>query len=585
MKKIFLIIIYLCLVTLSSAQYASFKWAKNMGAFGTSSAYNDCGRSISIDPWGNVYSTGYFNGVVDFDPGTGVFNLSSAGFNDIYISKLDSSGNFVWAKRMGYGLNDEGNSIAVDASGNVYTAGHFQDSIDFDPGAGVCNLISHSGSKDIFISKLDASGNFLWAKSMGGTSSDDANFIAVDQSGFVYTTGYFHDTVDFDPGAGTYNLATDSSVFSDIFISKLDSSGNFVWAKKLGGTSISGSSSNAGNSIAFDPAGNVYTTGFFQGTVDFDPGSGVFNLGGYGYGAQFISKLDSSGNFVWAKNTETSGVSPDEVVANSIAVDTSGNVYTTGFFKAAVDFDPGLGTFILSTSSVVDPDIFISKLDPSGNFLWTKDIGGNFDDSAFAIVLDVSGYLYITGSFRGTVDFDPGPATFALTSNGYTDVFILKVDSSGNFLWAKAFGGLFHDAGRCVAVDTFGNIYTTGSFIVGADFDPDANVFGITGHNGSDIFVQKMSQGSTGESVTEITNNNKIDIYPNPSTGIFNVLVSSSLKNGKIQVYNSMGELVYDKGIANELNIVEILNQAQGLYFVRVVDKVGFVATKKIVKE
>ena len=149
-------------------------------------------------------------------------NLTSTGNEDIFISKIDAAGNFLWAERIGEIARDYGKSIAVDGSGNVYTTGNFQGTVDFDPGAGTSNLTS-TGLDDIFISKLDAAGKFLWAKSMGGTSEDFGSYIAVDGSGNVYTTGWFKGTIDFDPGAGTSNLTSKGNSW-DIFISKLDSS-------------------------------------------------------------------------------------------------------------------------------------------------------------------------------------------------------------------------------------------------------------------------------------------------------------------------------------------------------------------------
>ncbi|MCH2046242.1 MAG: SBBP repeat-containing protein, partial [Saprospiraceae bacterium] len=170
------------------------------------------------------YTTGAFaetmaSDPIDFDPGAGTTNLSPVGSSDIFIQKLDASGNFLWAKSFGGSSSDQGNSIAVDAAGNVYTTGSFEDTVDFDPGAGTTNLSAIGGS-DIFIQKLDASGNFLWAKSFGGSSSDWGSSIAVDASENVYTTGSFQDTVDFDPGAGTINLISQGSL--DIFVHKIN---------------------------------------------------------------------------------------------------------------------------------------------------------------------------------------------------------------------------------------------------------------------------------------------------------------------------------------------------------------------------
>ena len=456
----------------------TFTWAKKMGGIS-----GDFGSSIALDASGNVFTTGFFQGTADFDPGAGTFNLTSQGYRDIFISKLDAAGNFVWAKKMGgTSSNDEGFSIALDGSGNVYTTGFFEGTADFNPGAGVANLTSQ-GYRDIFISKLDAAGNFVWAKKMGGTDLDEGYSIALDGSGNVYTTGYFEETVDFNPGAGVANLTSAGN--ADIFISKLDAAGNFVWAKQMGGTSVSG---DIGRSIALDGSGNVYTTGSFHGTADFDPGAGTFNLTSQGHRDIFISKLDAAGNFVWAKKMGGTS-SYDE--GYSIALDASGNVFTTGIFQGVADFDPGAGTFNLTSAGSYD--IFISKLDAAGNFVWAKQMGGIFGEESFSIALDGSGNVFTTGYFDNIVDFDPGAGTFNLTSVGSTDIFISKLDAAGNFVWAKQMGGTMDDRGQSIALDASGNVYTTGYFNGTADFDPGAGTFNLTSAGSYDIFVHKMA--------------------------------------------------------------------------------------------
>jgi len=258
---------------------------RTVRAFGGTNA--DLGEAIAVDSAGNVYTTGYFKGTVDFDPGDGTSNITSAGDNDVFVSKLDSSGNFVWAKRFGGSDSDRGFGITVDASGNVYTTGDFRGTVDFDPGDGTSNLVS-AGGADVFVSKLDSSGNFVWAKRFGGTSSDDAIGIDLDSSGNVYTTGYFYLTADFDPGDGTSNLVSAGS--ADVFVSKLTSAGDYAWAVRFGGTN-----SDWGSGIALDGSSNVYTTGFFNSTVDFDPGAGTCNKTSAGLHDVFVSKLNSAG--------------------------------------------------------------------------------------------------------------------------------------------------------------------------------------------------------------------------------------------------------------------------------------------------
>lgn len=236
------------------------------------------------------------------------------------FSNSANSQSLAWAKQMEGSGHGAATSIAVDAGGNVYTTGSFSGTADFDPGAGIYNLTAFSANDDLFVSKLDNSGNFLWAKQLGGaTFTSSARSIAVDAGGNVYSTGYFSGTIDFNPGAGTYNLMAPGAY--DVYVLKLDSSGNFAWAKQF----IAGSgNTDYGYSIAVDDSGNVYTAGQFMSTCDFDPGAGIYNLTAAGNSDIFISKLSTSGNFVWAKKMD--GTSGDGGL--SIALDSSGNIYT-----------------------------------------------------------------------------------------------------------------------------------------------------------------------------------------------------------------------------------------------------------------
>ncbi|MBW8050176.1 MAG: T9SS type A sorting domain-containing protein [Cytophagales bacterium] len=176
----------------------------------------------------------------------------------------------------------------MDASGNAYITGDFYGTADFDPGAGVQNLTS-VGVRDIFFAKYDANGNYLWAKSIGGTSADFGNSIATNASGNAYITGFFYGTADFDPGAGVQNLTPVG--INDIFFAKYDANGNYLWAKSIGSTS-----NDAGYSIATDAFGNAYITGFFVATADFDPGAGVQNLTPVGGSDIFFAKYQDSGS-------------------------------------------------------------------------------------------------------------------------------------------------------------------------------------------------------------------------------------------------------------------------------------------------
>ncbi|NOQ72522.1 MAG: T9SS type A sorting domain-containing protein [Crocinitomix sp.] len=480
MKRIIIsILTFLTISTSVNAQDASFDWAKSMGG-----SNNEVGRSITTDGSGNVYTTGSFEGTVDFDPGVGVANLISTGGTDFFIQKLDASGNFIWAKSMGASGAEIGFSIITDLSANIYISGSFSGTVDFDPGMGTSNLVSEGGS-DIFIQKLDASGDLIWVKSMGGSGNDYGRSITLDALGNVCSTGSFQSTVDFDPGAGVDNLVSAGS--NDVFIQKLDASGDFIWAK-----AIRGSSNNIGSSIATDLSGNVYTAGSLIGTADFDPGVGVHNLASAGNNDIFIQKLDASGDFVWAKRMGSWHLD----AATAIKVDGLGNIYTTGYYGFTVDFDPGVGINELESTGFSPYDIFIQKLDASGDFVWAKSMGSSYDDLAYSIALDAEGNIYSTGRFHGTADFDPGVGVENLVSGGSNDIYILKLDPSGNYVWAKSMGGVGSgsDIGYSLTVDGSNNVYTTGLYRYTVDFDPGAGVSNLTTVGNDDMFIQKLKQ-------------------------------------------------------------------------------------------
>ncbi len=249
----------------------------------------------------------------------------------------------------------------------------------------------------------------------------------------------------------------------------------------MGGTGI-----DAGRAIAVDAIGNVYVTGYFQATADFDPGATVYNLTSAGSWDAFVVKLDAAGNFQWAKQFG-SGMDDE---ALSIALDGSGGVYTTGFFSDVADFDPGVGVYAFHPTGY---DVFVSKLDTAGNFVWASQLGGASTEYAFSLAVDTFGNVFTIGDFQGTTDFDPSTATYNLNSAGGWDIFISKLSSSGNFLWAKQFGGTNSDEGYSIGVDATGNCYSTGYFKGVADFDPGINNYYLTAAGtGADIFVSKL---------------------------------------------------------------------------------------------
>lgn len=477
MKKTnYLIFCSILISLIGHAQKPLLQWVKNVGASGL----NASAPYITADNFNNIYATGNFTGTVDFDPGVGVTNLTSSGGQDAYLIKLDATGNLIWAKSFGGTGNDNSYCVAIDISGNIYLTGNYEGTADFDPGAGITNSVS-VGAADIFISKLDASGNFVWVKCMGGATNEYSNSLDVDATGNVYATGVYAGTVDFDPNAGTVNLVSVGA--DDIFVVKLDATGNLIWAKSMGGVG-----SEWSDTIELDASGNAYTTGNYAQTADFDPNVGTANLTTAGMDDIFVSKLDANGNYIWAKSM--GGILTD--FANGMTVDASGIVYTIGNYDGTADFDPGVGTSNLTTAG--SGDIFISKLDANGNFVWAKSMGGSLSDYGGDVKVDLAGNVYSSGFFAATADFDPGVGTNNIISAGGNDAFISKLDVSGNFVWAKSIGGSGTDNSASILVDASGVVYTGGKFSGTVDFDPNAGTKNVTSIGTSDIFIHRMLQ-------------------------------------------------------------------------------------------
>jgi hypothetical protein len=373
---------------------------------------------------------------------------------------------------------------------------------------------------DIFIVKYDSIGNVLWAKSAGGTSSDQSNSIATDGSGNVFVTGCFSSpSIIF----GTTTL-TNSGSF-DIFIVKYDIGGNVIWAKSSDGA---GYEEAWGLGITTDVNRNVFVTGrMISPTLIF----GSDTLTSEGTSNIFTVKYDATGNVLWARSTD--GTSSN--AGNGITADMSGNSYVTGSFGTPITF----GSFTLSSSG--GTDIFTVKYDASGNVLWAKSAGGAYGDLGTGISTDNNSHVYITGYYYGYfINFGSSTITNTNSSGVYDDIFVMKYDDSGNAICANGAGGIVNDDALAVATDGNGNVYITGNF------DSPTIAFGSTtltnaNAGSSDIFVAKLG---TGTSVKENILSDEIRTFPNP---FFDKLSINSKQYPilNVEVYNEIGQKTY----------------------------------------
>ncbi len=301
--------------------------------------------------------------------------------------------------------------------------GSFNAIQDFDPGVGVVNLNPATGP--VFIAKYTSAGAYVLAFNVaeGGPSTRSAG-IAVDGGGNMYITGHMPNDADFDPGPGTAILSASGPPIeaAPIYVAKYSSAGAYVWAFKVPSPSCCEERSNA---IAVGTNGNVHITGTFTGTQDFDPGPGTANVTAAGgtYDA-FVAQYRSNGSFLWAFGI---GSPTTHDVGTGIAVDALNNVYVTGYVGGTVDFDPGAGTALLSSSG--SDDVFLAEYSSLGSFGCAGLMGGTASDQGYGIALSGYGVVHLAGMFDSTpADFDPGPGTANLSSSGAGDIFFAKYD-------------------------------------------------------------------------------------------------------------------------------------------------------------
>lgn len=424
-------------------------------------------------------------------------------FAFLAIHGFAQSPNFQWVNTMGATGLDAIQSVATDSIGNIYATGYFSGTIDADPGAGVATLSSHGGV-DAFVGKFDPSGNLLWAFSYGAGTGDVGYGIAVSPGGNVYVTGYFSGLVDFDPSTGIDTLRNaDDPCNTEIYILKVDQNGNHLWVKRIAGIiTWCTSATDVGQSIAVDAQENVYVTGQFQGTADFNtseaPGD-TFKLrvnGGAMDSDFFILKINASGDFQWVRRADCQL----QDVGYNIHVDEKSGVFVAGVFGDWADFDPGPGTDTIQY--IGNWDMFLLNLNKDGNYRWAHGFGTTGDDRSYGITTDEFGNAYVTGMFWGIMDIDPGTAVQTIGHPGRYNIVIAKFDTLGHLGWANALTGPsagYYRRGNSMSADRDGGIYITGEFSDSMDFNPGtgaADTLWLKSNGASttnDVFIQRYT--------------------------------------------------------------------------------------------
>lgn len=526
------------------------QWVRSIG--GNS---NDVATCVTLDHFGNAFVTGGFQGVVDFEPGSGITGMSAVGQSDVFVQKLDPSGNLLWAKIIGGRGKDVSNAVLLDANGNSYYSGMFEEGFDFNFGSGTAYFVS-KGMGDVFVMKISSGGNFYWSRTFGGAGNDESLSLCADPSGNVISTGYFQDTIVFNPIFWTGTIASFGG--NDVFIEKLDGNGNIQWVKSIGGAL-----NDVGKVVKADSYGNIYVLGTFEGQVDFDPGPGSEVLLSNGNEDIFLLKLDGAGNFLWVK---TFGGNSTESVG-SLFLDSYDNIYTAGSYSGNLDIDPGNG--VHSLTSLGGTDIYIQKIDFNGNFIWANSFGGVEDDKVNSISTDELGDIYISGYFQDTVDFDPGTNVVDLFSSGDADYFIQKFSSNGGFIWAYALQGTGAGEGTSLCIDGTRNIYSVGNFNMAINLDPEFPQLNYVSNGGSDYFVHKLSQ--TTSSLPKLNFGIDVKASPNPTNGLVQISIEENIKNAHIILHDAHGKLIFEKEIGVSGKEQIDIEGSSGVYFLYII--------------
>lgn len=367
---------------------------------------------VAVDISDNIYVTGYYTGIVDFDPATATsFTLPNTATNDVFVAKINANGTFGWAKRIGGSGNDYGYSITLDASNNVFVAGTFSNTVDFDPGVGTTTL--GAIADDAFVLKLDNAGNYLNVIKIGDVGTDVIRSIKVDANNDLFACGYYSSAAAFS--GAPYSGGFDGFIgkFSTVNLST-------TWLKGFGGTL-----NDVPLEVAPDGLGSIHCTGYFSGTSDFDPGVGVtsFSTSTTTDIDGFVVKFNTSGNLTWARQITGS----DKQVPQAISIDNLGDVYVGGSYEGITDFNPGAGQVIhfpLPTSAT-SYDIFVLKLSSTGAYLQTQ-VMGNLtvasNERCNSIAVEPNtGFYVITGYLNNTaaVDFNTSTGVSNITADWY----------------------------------------------------------------------------------------------------------------------------------------------------------------------
>jgi hypothetical protein len=438
---------------------------------------SDYSRDIAIDNSGNAYIFGHTTST-DYDTTAGAFQTSFGGGIDVFVTKLNSTGTgLIYSTFIGGTSVEFSTAIAIDGSGNAYITG-YTTSNNYPTTSGAFQT-TFAGMQDVFVTQLNSTGTgLIYSTFIGGSNVDQGYGIAVDTSGNAFIVGNTQSS-DYDVTAGAFQ--TVFAGVGDVFVTKLNSTGSVL----LYSTYMGGSNNDIGRAIAIDASGNAYITGTTLST-DYPVTTGVFQNTNAGSFDVFVTKLNGAGSGL-IYSTYIGGSFNDN--GYDIAIDGSLNAYIVGNTQSS-DYDITSGAYQTTFSGNLD--VFVTKLNSTGSgLIYSTYIGGNNYEIGQAIAVDGSGNAHVTGN-TNSADYDVTPGAFKTTYAGNFDVFVTKINSTGNSLMYSTYlGGNDYEEGFAITIDGTGKAYVTGN-TYSSDFDVTTGAFQTTIGGGSDVFVTKL---------------------------------------------------------------------------------------------
>ena len=457
--------------------------------FGVGGDSADAAQDFCLDPYGNIVIVGSFSRIVDFDSGTSVYNLTSHGSTDNFIAKYSTDGNFLWALHFGGPRSDIANGVTTDPQGNIYVCGAFSSQCDFDAGPGA-DIRSPKGMTDAYVVKYNSNGTYIWANTFGGDSLETLYDIVHDGGSALYIIGSYQDTLRVRPDDAGSKVV--SSGKKDLILVRYNDDGVYSWVYSWGAAE-----DDEGTGITTNSSGTIYLAGYTTRFTIEPPRSTSGTNSSQNTGDIFFGARTSAGSLLW--NVRIGGKAHDQVAPGGIALDSYGDIYIAGWFSDTVDFDPDPGTaYKISNGGY---DVFMAKYSSTGNYKSCMSFGGQLNDQTYGIGVDWQGSVFLTGCFRGAVDFDPGEGIRTLTSrgvNGASDLFTAKYSSTGILFWADGYGapvsgGENASCGNAVVTDSLNNCLIVGKFCGSCDFDPSADSLKLESIGESDYFLMKYN--------------------------------------------------------------------------------------------